>query len=145
MKRLFHFIFQILGNADNDLAWLLLVQQPFHCSKQCNSTEVESPLMNETYWYSGLYLYHITIPLSYFHFYGVLVVPGASKWVCSYPYIFLILLFQHSCRLSSERQSEQGGQCIPSHGNAHQGSAGPKMDNVDDVQLLYISRFLLEL
>lgn len=48
MKRLFHLIFQILRNADNDLAWLLLVQQPFHCSEQCNSTEVESPLMNET-------------------------------------------------------------------------------------------------
>lgn len=145
MKRLFHFIFQILGNADNDLAWLLLVQQPFHCSEQCNSTEVECPLMKETYWYAESYFYHITIPLFYFHFYGVQVVLGVSTWVCICPYTFLVLLFQHSCRLSHERHSEQGGQHAPSHANAHQCSAGPKMVNVDNVQLLHFSRFLFEL
>lgn len=68
MKRLFNFIFQILGNADNGLAWHLLVQQPFHCSEQCNSTEVECRLMNETYWYAELYFYHITITLGGFFF-----------------------------------------------------------------------------
>lgn len=120
--------FQILGNADNYLAWLLLVQQPFHCSEQCNSTEAESYLMNETYWYAELYFYHITITLFHFHFYGVRVVLGASKWACSYPYTFLVLLFQHSCRLSHERHSEQAGQHTPSHGDAHQCSAGLKMD-----------------
>lgn len=148
MKRLFHFIFQILGNADNDLAQLLLVQQLFHCSEQCNSTEAESPLMNETLICRVVFLsHHHTLVLFSF------LWSSSSAWcqymsvptLLCYPYTFLVLLFQHSCRISHERHSEQGGQHTPSHSNAHQSTAGPKMVYVDYVLLLHFSRFSFEL
>lgn len=149
MKMLFHFNFQILGNADNDLAQLFSVQQLFHCSEQCNSTEVESPLLNETLICRVVFLsHHHTLVLFQF------LWSSSSAWcqyrsvptlLFRYPYTFLVLLFQHSCRISHERHSEQGGQHTSSHGNAHQCTAGPKMVYVLYVLLLHFSRFSFEL
>lgn len=68
------------------------------------------------HWYAELYFYHITIPLFYFHFYGVLVVLGASTWVCLHFSVIPTLFW--SCFFSIPAGSPMRGT-VSKVGNTH--------------------------